>query len=178
MENVITMAFLFDVADSTKKVHSANRVEQKIFYGLIESAVNSVLKVLPKGIRIIKSTGDGYYICSPEPDHSILLFVELSNAFESVKYKDEPIHIKCGASYGNTFLSNNEITGDLPNVVARCCSNALKGELVITETLKNLIADSTYINNYSLSLEPLTVTRSKGCEDVKMWKLKKNNNVY
>jgi len=79
------------------------------------------------------------------------------------------------ACYGRIGIIKkpSDIRGDLANVVARCCANAEINELVITETLYSLISTSTMISNLDILLTQLLDVNAKGCEDVKMWLVKK-----
>lgn len=170
------MLFLFDVRDSTRMVHKANRVEQEIFYRQLEGTLASVVANIRADITIVKSTGDGYYMVSDDPDACLLLYVELTGAFESIKYKDAPLEIRCGAGYD--FLSfvgdpPTDIRGDLANVTARCCSNAETDELIVTETLHSLVSSSTLVTRLGLISEKMETPHAKGCEDIGMWRYKK-----
>lgn len=179
IKNARGMLFLFDVQDSTQKVHDSNRVEQQIFYGLLETTVQSVLTNIDADVTMIKSTGDGYYLFSEDPDACLLLFMELDRAFESVNYRNRPLLIRCGAGFGSITLVGDpikDLRGDLANVVSRCCSSSDVREMIITDTLHNLLAGSTMISNFDLSLTRIERPQSaKGCENVVMWKVKKKD---
>ncbi len=175
------MLFLFDAKDSTKSVHESDDVEQNIYYDLIKMPVKNVLinlESLGHDIQNIKSTtGDGVYLFSKNPEDVLLLYMELTKAFMTAKFKNDNIKIRCGAGYGNINLIGeppNELQGDLANVVSRCCSNSNSDELVITDTLYNLIKSSTLIEHLNIEIEEMKEIYAKGCEDLKLYKLKKN----
>lgn len=170
------MVFLFDVKDSTRSVHDSNGVEQDIYYGIIEQTMNSIIASIGDKVLCIKSTGDGYYLYSEKSNDSLLLFMELNKAFGEIQHKNTKFQIRCGAGFGNITLKGDpptDLQGDLANIVSRCCSNAKIGELVINDMLHNLISSSTYISHFNIETEYLEKSNCKGCENIKMWVIKK-----
>lgn len=176
MYNVIGMLFLFDMKDSTKTVHESDKVEQNIYYNTIKATVDSIITNIGDKVLSIKSVGDGYYIYSEKPDDSLLLYMELTKAVSAFVYKNTKLQIRCGASFGPITLIGDlptELQGDLANITSRCCSNVDIGELVITDTLYNMIRSSTSISHFNLETIQLEKSNCKGCKDIKMWSIKK-----
>jgi adenine C2-methylase RlmN of 23S rRNA A2503 and tRNA A37/class 3 adenylate cyclase len=168
------LVFLYDVKDSVRSTHSATESQQQTFYNLLKGAAETSVKQAPD-CSVIKSTGDGHYIVGAEPEKCLLLFLELNHVIREFLFQQKNIEIRCGASFGPISLNDNlsDLSGDTANIVARCCSAANPGELVITETLYSLIRNSSLLNHCNLTVGAISCT-PKGCEDVRLFKITPN----
>jgi tetratricopeptide (TPR) repeat protein len=175
--------FLFDVKGSTEIVNACNEPGQKIFYDHITTIVKNTIDSInidTTRVSIVQSTGDGYYLFSEDAEISILLFLALINNFSIYQFNGRLIQIRCGATYGKVHIDTNslqKLSGDLANLTARVCAKADINELIINNSLYELIKSNLLISLIDLEINNLNLKDLKGIGKVHLWSIRKKNTL-
>ena len=121
-----------DIVDSTKLLHQFGDIG---WMELLQKHNQCILDLSKqyRG-RIIKKAGDGFLIVFEGPSKAVHCGLEIIN-----KIKPLNIKIRIGIHIGECIFSEDDITGMAVHIASRVQECAEGGEIVITETVKNLL---------------------------------------
>lgn len=88
-----------------------------------------------RGGRIVKRLGDGLMITFGEPDEAVLASLEL------VDTAPDPLRLRAGVNFGDAVVTVDDVVGHVVNVAARVTETADGGEVVVTDSVREAVAD-------------------------------------
>jgi adenylate cyclase len=114
-----------------------------------------------------------------DPDRAVQAAIQMQKAIQAlnVKFKEDgrpTISVGIGINYGETFAGNigshlrleYTVIGDAVNVASRLCSNAAGGDILISDSLYQVLKEKPEVE----ARDPLTVKNR--AQAVKVWRVK------
>jgi len=92
--------------------------------------------VRSRGGRIVKRLGDGLLLSFPHPDAAVLTALEL------IELAPQPLRLRAGIHVGPAVVSHDDVMGHVVNVAARVTEHAKGGQVVVTDQVRELVADN------------------------------------
>jgi class 3 adenylate cyclase len=134
-DRVLATVLFTDIVDSTKR---AAEVGDRAWRGLLEEHD----EIVRAGIgrfrgHEVKHTGDGFLATFDGPARGVRCAVELSE-----RLRERDIEIRCGVHTGECELRGDDIGGIAVHIGARIGALAGPGEVLVSSTVKDLVAGS------------------------------------
>jgi len=104
--------------------------------------------------RVVKQTGDGVLAVFDGPGRSVACALELVDALRGIG-----VGIRAGVHMGEIETRGDDVSGLTVHIASRVCGEAGPGEVLVTRTMKDLLAGSR------LTLEDRGTRRLKGVPD-------------
>jgi adenylate cyclase len=117
---------------------------------LIERFVEAVEETLPRDARVVKNIGDGVMVVGNDPAALTDWAIGFQRGFAK---RSSP---RIGIHYGLTMYRDGDYYGRNVNLASRVVSRAQAGEVLVTEPVHRLLADS------GLQFEPIGAVELKG----------------
>ena len=133
-----TNGFLFaDLRDYTSYVESHGDHAAAALLDAYRSLVRTA--VAEHGGAEIKTEGDSFYVVFPSASSAVQCGLAIiRSAAASTHAGGTPIHVGIGVHAGETVETAEGYVGSAVNVAARVCSQAQRGELLVTDTVRAL----------------------------------------
>jgi len=100
---------------------------------LIRHHQESAAIVRSRGGRVLKRLGDGLMLTFPEPEAAVLACLELREA--------APLRLRAGVHCGKVLMTGDDVVGHVVNLASRLTTSAERGELVVTEHVRQSVCD-------------------------------------
>ncbi|HVF12641.1 MAG TPA: adenylate/guanylate cyclase domain-containing protein [Actinomycetota bacterium] len=155
-DRVLSTLLLTDITDSTGKVASLGDAKWRATLDRHDQSVRKAINDFDG--RFVKHTGDGFLAMFDGPARAI----RAAGAVNS-QLQDQGLSIKTGLHSGEVELRGEDIAGIAVHVTARIMQEAAPGEIVVSRTVKDLVAGSgiTFVEKGETSLrgidEPWTL---------------------
>jgi class 3 adenylate cyclase len=134
-DRVLATVMFTDIVDSTTQ---AAALGDRRWRELVESHDRMVRSLLQRYRgREVKTLGDGFLATFDGPGRAIRCATELCNEVRSVG-----LQVRTGLHTGEVELTGDDITGIAVNIGARVGANAEPGEVLVSQTVKDLVAGS------------------------------------
>ncbi len=134
VEITIMFTDLEGFTNYTAKVGDAEAVELLKRH---HRAVGPVIR--SRGGHIVKRLGDGLLLSFPHPDAAVLAALEL------IDLSPDPLRLRAGVHVGPAVVSHDDVMGHVVNVAARVTEEAKGGQVVVTDQVRELVADNPKI---------------------------------
>jgi len=126
----LTVAFT-DLADFTTYTEAEG--DDAASRLLIRHHRESAAIVRSRGGRVLKHLGDGLMLTFPEPEAAVLACLELREA--------APLRLRAGIHCGKVLVTGDDVVGHVVNLASRVTASAERGELVVTEHVRETVCD-------------------------------------
>ena len=134
-ERVLATVLFTDIVDSTR---TATELGDRRWREVLEDHQREVRAALGRyGGREVKSTGDGFLATFQGPARAIECAREILTAAEPLG-----IQVRAGLHTGECEVMDEDIGGIAVHIAARVSANAGPGEVVVSRTVKDLVAGS------------------------------------
>jgi class 3 adenylate cyclase len=134
-ERVLATVLFTDIVDSTR---TATELGDRRWRAVLEAHQREVRAALGRhGGREVKSTGDGFLATFQGPARAIGCAREILSAAEPLG-----IRVRAGLHTGECEVMDDDIGGIAVHIAARVSGNAGPGEVVVSRTVKDLVAGS------------------------------------
>ena len=124
-----------DIVDSTKRAESMGDRRWGALLDLHDEAAGSTLEAF--GGRLVKSTGDGLLGTFDGPGRAVRAAQELRSELGRLD-----LEIRCGIHVGEIETRGDDVAGIAVHIASRVMAEAAPGEIVVTGTVKDLVAGS------------------------------------
>ena len=98
--------------------------------------------------RVIKKIGDGIMATFEETERCVQASIEIQRRLKEVNASNEDGHrfaVRIGLHHGTGIVrSDNDVFGDVVNVASRIQSLAQPGQILVSDTVREKIADGSY----------------------------------
>lgn len=132
-------AVLFtDIVESTKRAESIGDRGWAALLDLHDKTARSILERF--GGRLVKTTGDGLLGTLDGPGRAIRAAEELR-----VQLSRLDLEIRCGIHFGEIEARVDDVAGVAVHIASRVMAAAAPGEIVVTSTVKDLVAGSRFV---------------------------------
>jgi len=91
--------------------------------------------VRARGGDVVKRLGDGHLLAFRSPDAAVMAGLEI------VELAPDPLRLRAGAHAGEVLLASGDLLGHVVNVASRVTGAALGGEALITDAVRQPVAD-------------------------------------
>jgi class 3 adenylate cyclase/streptogramin lyase len=133
----IATVLMLDVVGST---HIAAQLGDARYRALFSRFARSVRAALKRfGGKEQDNAGDGFFVTFPQPDRAIRFATSLAE-----ELRDLGIEIRCGIHTGQTESQDRKTQGIAVVIGSRVMSLAGPGEILVTNTTKELVAGSDF----------------------------------
>ena len=151
-ERVLATVLFVDIAGSTERVAL---IGDKPWRELLNEFYRRTREVLQdyRG-REVSTAGDGFLATFEGPARAIRCANALNNAVRSLNLK-----VRCGIHTGECELIGDDLAGIAVHIGARVASLAIPGEVLVSQTVRDLVAGS------GLAFEDRGTLRLKGVPD-------------
>jgi class 3 adenylate cyclase len=146
---VLTTVLFTDLVDSTVRLAELGDREWKHLLELHDAAVRRQLD--RNSGREIKTTGDGFLTTFDTPADAIRCARAIRQSLEPLG-----IEVRVGVHTGQCDLYGDDIAGIAVNLAARVCAHGRAGQILVTSTVRDLVAGS------GISLEAGEICQFKG----------------
>jgi class 3 adenylate cyclase/dienelactone hydrolase len=155
-ERILATVLFVDIAGSTERVAL---IGDKPWRELLNEFYRRTREVLQnyRG-REVSTAGDGFLVTFEGPARAIRCANALNNAVRSLNLK-----VRCGIHTGECELIGDDLAGIAVHIGARVASLAIPGEVLVSQTVRDLVAGS------GLTFEDRGTHRLKGVPDE--WRL-------
>jgi class 3 adenylate cyclase len=155
-ERVLATVLFADIAGSTERVAA---IGDKPWRELLNEFYRRTREVLQdyRG-REISTAGDGFFATFEGPAWAIRCAKALNNSIRSLN-----LQVRCGIHTGECELIGNDLAGIAVHIGARVAGLATPGEVLVSQTVRDLVAGS------GLAFEDRGMHRLKGVPDE--WRL-------
>lgn len=151
-DRVLTMVLFTDIVDSTRRLAELG---DHVWKGLIERHDHITrLEIDRYRSREVKSLGDGFVMIFDGPARAVRCAGAIADAVRSLG-----LELRSGLHTGEVEIKGEDITGIAVNTAARVSSMAGPGEVLVSSTVRDLVAGSGI---RFVELGPCTL---KGLED-------------
>ena len=134
-DRVLSTVLFTDIVDSTTK---AAELGDRRWRDLSEAHNRAVRRLLERYRgREVKTLGDGFLATFDGPGRAIRCASDLREAVRSVG-----LEVRSGLHTGEVELNGNDISGIAVNIGARVGARASAGEVLVSQTVKDLVAGS------------------------------------
>jgi class 3 adenylate cyclase len=134
-DRVLATVLFTDIVDSTKR---AAELGDRRWRDLSEAHNREVRRLLQRYRgREVKTLGDGFLATFDGPGRAIRCASELRDAVRSVG-----LEVRSGLHTGEIELNGGDISGIAVNIGARVGAQAEAGEVLVSQTVKDLVAGS------------------------------------
>ena len=134
-DRVLSTVLFTDIVDSTTK---AAELGDRRWRDLSEAHDRAVRRLLERYRgREVKTLGDGFLATFDGPGRAIRCASDLREAVRSVG-----LEVRSGLHTGEVELNGNDISGIAVNIGARVGAQAGAGEVLVSQTVKDLVAGS------------------------------------
>ncbi len=141
----IDMAVLFtDIVGSTELFERRGDVEGVAFIHRHNRLLFPVVE--ESGGRIVKTIGDAIMAVFDNPEAAVLCGAMMQRRLAETRTAETgeaPIHIKVGIHFGKVVPAGEDVFGDAVNTAARIQGKAIKDEVLISESLRARVAETT-----------------------------------
>jgi class 3 adenylate cyclase len=135
VERVLATVLFSDIVSSTE--HAARMGDRDWHEALDRHDVMAQRIIESHGGRVVKSTGDGLLATFDGPARGVHCATELTSAARGLN-----LAIRAGLHTGEIELRSNDITGIAVHIAARVSAHASTGEVLVSRTVKDLVAGS------------------------------------
>jgi class 3 adenylate cyclase/pimeloyl-ACP methyl ester carboxylesterase len=135
VERVLATVLFSDIVSSTE--HAARMGDRDWHEALDCHDVMAQRIIESHGGRVVKSTGDGLLATFDGPARGVHCATELTSAARGLN-----LAIRAGLHTGEIELRSNDITGIAVHIAARVSAHASTGEVLVSRTVKDLVAGS------------------------------------
>ena len=139
-ESFLATVLFSDIVDSSARLTEVGDLEWKRLLDSHDQRLGSVIARF--GGKFVKSTGDGVLATFDGPARAVRCAVELHSAIEHLGIK-----VRAGLHIGEVQPRGNDVAGMALHVAARVADHANSDEVLITRTLRDLIAGSGLQSN-------------------------------
>src|SRR4051812_17404245 len=97
------------------------------------------------GGRVIKTIGDAVMAAFEDPAEAIAASIEMQEAITAdnrEKLETQRIAVRIGINYGLGLVKSNDVFGDVVNVASRVESAAAPEQILISDTLQKVVAET------------------------------------
>jgi class 3 adenylate cyclase len=137
-ETVLTTVLFTDIVDSTKR---ASEMGDRAWTELVESHHALVRRLLDRFRgRELDTAGDGFFATFDGPARAIRCASAVAHAAP-----DLGLAIRAGLHTGECELTGTKVAGIAVNIGARIASEASAGEVLVSSTVKDLVAGSEIV---------------------------------
>ena len=134
-DRVLATVMFTDIVDSTKR---ASELGDRRWRDLSEAHDREVRRLLERYRgREVKTLGDGFLATFDGPGRAIRCASDLRDAVRSVG-----LEVRSGLHTGEVELNGGDISGIAVNIGARVGAEAEAGEVLVSQTVKDLVAGS------------------------------------
>lgn len=134
-ERVLATVLFTDIVDSTR---TATELGDRRWREVLEGHQREVRRALERyGGREVKSTGDGFLATFHGPARAIECAREILTSSEPLG-----IRVRAGLHTGECEVMGDDIAGIAVHIAARVSTNAGPGEIIVSRTVKDLVAGS------------------------------------
>jgi class 3 adenylate cyclase len=134
-DRVLATVMFTDIVDSTKR---AAELGDRRWRDLSDAHNRAVRRLLERYRgREVKTLGDGFLATFDGPGRAIRCASDLRDAVKSVG-----LEVRSGLHTGEVELTGDDITGIAVNIGARVGAQAGAGEVLVSQTVKDLVAGS------------------------------------
>ena len=134
-DRVLATVMFTDIVDSTKR---AAELGDRRWRDLSDAHNRAVRRLLERYRgREVKTLGDGFLATFDGPGRAIRCASDLRDAVKSVG-----LEVRSGLHTGEVELTGDDITGIAVNIGARVGAQAGPGEVLVSQTVKDLVAGS------------------------------------
>lgn len=134
-DRVLATVMFTDIVDSTKQIVAAGDTNWRNLLDTSRTIVRNQLSRF-RG-REIETTGDGFLATFDGPARAIRCAFEITRRSEAIG-----LSIRAGLHTGEVELSDGEVRGVAVHMAARVCQVANGGEVLVSSTVKDLVAGS------------------------------------
>lgn len=134
-ESVVTTILFTDIVGSTEL---ASKLGDRRWANVLSEHHAHVRSLLERyrGIEV-KSTGDGFHATFDGPARAIRCALELQRTITSLD-----LHLRVGLHTGECVISQDELEGIAVHIAARVAQEAAAGEVLVSQTVRDLVAGS------------------------------------
>jgi class 3 adenylate cyclase len=137
VDRVLATVLFTDIVDSTRMAAELGDTPWRDLLEAHHSAVRHELEV-HRG-REVKSTGDGFHAVFDGPARAIRCGCAIQDAVNRIG-----VSIRVGMHTGECELRNNQIEGVAVHIAARVAALAEGGEVLVSQTVKDLVAGAGF----------------------------------
>ncbi len=148
-DRLLATVLFTDIVDSTRRLVSAGDARWRETLESLERAARERTE-FHRG-RFVKSTGDGFLATFDGPARAIRCAVDLRGDARA-----SGLEIRAGLHTGECEVSAEDVSGLAVHIAARVLAEAEPGEIVVSRTVRDLVAGS------GLGLDPLGAHRLAG----------------
>jgi len=134
-DRFLATVLVVDVAGSTEHASDVGDRRWRVDRDRFEHTVRQAL--LTYGGEFVDAAGDGVLATFDGPARAIRCSVYLRNAVHQ-----SGLDVRCGLHAGEVTRRESEITGIAVHITARVCALAAPGEVLVTRTVRDLVAGS------------------------------------
>lgn len=142
---IITVMFT-DLKGSTTITETQGDLATRIMLKQHNDALKPIISS-NNGI-LVKTMGDGTMSYFPDAQSAVIAAKQFQEAIDSMNLEKKfsaPILVRIGINTGEGIVEKNDIYGDVVNVASRFESSAEAGEIYISESTYNAMADKTAV---------------------------------
>jgi class 3 adenylate cyclase len=155
----VTRGFLFaDLRDYTSYVDAhgdrAGAALLERYRSLVRAAVTAA------GGAEIRTEGDSFYVVFGSVSAAIRAGIAIVGAAAATAAEPDPIRVGVGVHAGETTETPEGFVGSAVNIAARLCAQAKAGELVVSDTVRNITR-----TQIDVEFQPLGLRRLKGLSE-------------
>jgi class 3 adenylate cyclase len=134
-DRVLATVLFTDIADSTR---TAAELGDRRWHELLDRHARTVEEEVRRaGGRVVKSTGDGFLATFDGPARAIRCAQAIIAAAGA-----EGIRVRAGLHTGECEIMGDDIAGIAVHIAARVSARAQPGEVLVSRTVKDLVAGS------------------------------------
>lgn len=94
------------------------------------------------GGHVIKTQGDGFMMAFPDPAQAVLCSIAIQRALQADPERWESIRVRMGLHVGSSVRRGDDLFGRNVAMAARVAGQAKGGEVLVSEAIREAIADA------------------------------------